>query len=103
MKTTQHHADFVEEFTDAMLSRANMKHDSDEILMLRSQVKCLRARVEGIAAQIEDSEYFGKISPRGAPKLLTEIADSCRVCIDTVDGIARRSALPNAQAEGAAK
>jgi hypothetical protein len=68
-----------------------------EYLALLSQIKCLRARVEGIAAQIEDSEYFGKISPRGAPKLLTEIADSCRVSLDTVDGIARRSALPSAR------
>jgi len=76
------------------LHRKNQRHDTEEILALRAQNKSMRARLQAIAAQIEDSQYYGKISPRGAPKMLNEIADACHNTLETCAGIAGR-ALPN--------
>lgn len=57
--------------------------------------KTMRATMEAHAAWIEDSQYFGGISPRGPTKMLVQIADEIRVTLDTVDS--RRCSNTQAQ------
>lgn len=76
------------------LSRANMRHDAEEIIMLRSQVKCLLRMAEDIAENIEHSKYYGSTVSRGPSAMLSEVAQACRNTIDCVNEIAGR-AKPN--------